>query len=164
MGRPRKQTQEEVIAVDSPEVDRPTKASPRIGTRKRTPINGYRNILDVSGKEPGWHYCWVETDNVPRYENADYEHVTHDVIVGERKLNSASSIGGKVSIPGGNGMTLYLMRVLEENFNEDTEALQAEIDERESAMKNELNSKNDGRYGEIEISVANKKSKSLSSR
>lgn len=169
MGRPRKVSTQAIedhidAITEVVEVDRPTKASPRIGTRKRTPINGYRNILSVEGKEPGWHYCWVEGENVPRYENAEYEFVVHDVIVGERKLNAASSIGGKVSIPGGNGMTLYLMRVLEEFYNEDMESLQAEIDERESAMKTELNSKNDGRYGEVELSVKNKASKSLSAR
>ena len=165
MGRPRKVTQEEVIAVNAQEVDRPTKASSRIGTRKRTPINGYRNILTITGQEPGWHYCWVEGDYVPRYENADYEHVVHDIVVGDRKVNAASCIGGKVSIPGGNGMTLYAMRVLEEYYNEDMESLQAEIDEREASMKRELNSKNDGRYGEVDLSVANKVPKrSLSAR
>lgn len=158
MGRPRKTEQSEVIAAEGTEVQRPTKASSRIGTRKRVPINGYRDILSITGQEPGWHYCWVELDNVPRYENADYEFVTHDVIVGERKINAASQIGGKISIPGGNGMTLYAMRVLDEYYNEDMESLQSEIDEREASMKQALNSKSDGRYGEVDISVNNRSS------
>lgn len=152
MGRPRKNTQEEVIE-ESP---RPTKAAPRIGKRKRTPINGYKNVLSVDGQEPGYHYCWVEQDNVPRYENADYEFVTHDVVVGDRKVNGASQIGGKISIPGGNGMTLYLMRVLEEYYDEDFNALQDEIAEKEASLRRELNSKNDGRYGQVVMEVNNK--------
>jgi hypothetical protein len=153
MARPRKATQEETIE-ESP---RPTKASPRNGTRKRTPINGYRNILSIEGQEPGWHYCWVEAENVPKYENADYEFVTHDCVVGDRKINAASQIGGKISIPGGNGMTLYAMRVLEEYYQEDFEAVQNEISEKESAMKRELNSKTDGRYGSVSVEVNNRR-------
>ena len=112
--------------------------------------------MNVQGQEPGWHYCWPTDDMVPRYENAGYVFVTHDVVVGDRKINAASQIGGKISIPGGNGVTHYLMRILDEYAKQDDDALQAEIDERESAMKAELNAESDGRYGKVEIAVRNR--------
>lgn len=161
-GRPRKTEQPDTLTA--PEVDtqaveaspRPTAASGRVGRRKRTPINGYRNILGVEGQEPGYHYCWVVDDSVPRYENADYEFVTHDVVVGDKRINAGSGIGGKVSVPGGNGVTLYLMRVLEEYYKEDFEATQRELDMREQSMKRDLNSKDDGRYGSVQVEINNR--------
>jgi hypothetical protein len=54
-------------------------------------------------------------------------------------------------------MTLYAMRVLEEYYQEDFEAVQNEISEKESAMKRELNSKTDGRYGSVSVEVNNRR-------
>lgn len=123
----------------------------------RTPINGSRSILDVQGQEPGWHYCWVNDEKVPRFENAAYEFVTHDVIVGDKRIDAAGRIGNKVSIPAGNGVTAYLMRILDEYYTEDMEALHADLDEKEQAMYQELNSGSDGRYGEVRINHAGKR-------
>ena len=156
-GRPKKIKDVAPVEETLQEAPRPTAAEGRaVGRKKRVPINGYRNILAVEGQEPGYHYCWVTDDNVPRYENADYELVSHDVVVGDRKVNSASMIGGHVSIPGGNGVTLHLMRVLEEFKMEDDAALQADIDEKERSMKQTLNNKDDGKYGGVQISVRNR--------
>lgn len=151
-GRPRKHPvalEDAVQAAPEQVVEqpRPSVTEPRSGRgRKRNPINGYRDILKVDGQEAGWHYCWVPDSDVPRYEDADYEHVVHDVVVGHKRINSANAIGGKVNIPGGNGVTLYLMRVPQDIFEEDQANLQAEIDERERTMKAQLTSRDDGRY------------------
>lgn len=131
--------------------DRPSKINPS-GRPKRTPINGYRDILSVEGKEEGWHYCWVNEDKVPRYEQASYEFVTHDVKIGDRKVNTASQLGGKVSLAVGNQLTAYLMRVPQEYYEEDMAVQQAEVDELESGMKSSLNSAADGRYGQVDFS------------
>ena len=130
--------------------DRPSKVN-RSDRPKRVPINGYRNILSVMGQEPGWHYCWVNEDKVPRYEQAAYEFVTHDVIVGDRRVNAASQIGGKVSLAVGNQLIAYLMRVLQEYYDEDMAALNAEIDKQDAGMQSQLNSGADGQYGKVQI-------------
>lgn len=155
MGRPRKVVQAEQVE-DKDVVQRPTAASGRSGRTKRTPINGYRNILSVEGQEPGYHYCWVTGDNVPRFQNADYEFVTHDVVVGDKRVDAAAVTGGSITIPGGNGETLHLMRVLEEYYKEDMGQLHSEIDEKERSMRQSLNNKDDGRYGEAEVSIRNR--------
>jgi len=156
MGRPRKVVHSEQVEENSESVSRPTSATSRANRKKRTPINGYRNILSVEGQEPGYHYCWVTGDNVPRFQNADYDFVTHDVVVGDRRVDAESMTGGNVSIPGGNGETLYLMRVLEEFYKEDMQELHSEIDDKERSMKQTLNNKDDGRYGEVDISIRNR--------
>lgn len=155
-GRPRK-VDTPIESVETQEVERPSVSVPRVKRAKRIPINGYRNILGVEGQEPGWHYCWVNDENVPRYERGGYEFVTHEVVVGDRKVNAGQSLDGKISIPAGNGVTAFLMRLPEEDFVADDEAQQNEIDERELSMKQNLNSGDDGRYGKVEINVSNRK-------
>lgn len=114
----------------------------------RVPIHGGKNILTVEGQEPGFHYCWVTDQNSPKYERASYEYVTHSVIVGDRRVDAAPGIGAKVSIPGGNGVTLYLMRIPQELFDSDMKYFHNEIDEREATMF-ETEAKTPGRYGKI---------------
>ncbi len=130
--------------------DRPSKLN-RSDRPKRVPISGYRNILSVQGQEPGWHYCWVNEDKVPRHEQAWYEFVTHDVVIGDRRVNAASQIGGKISLAVGNHLTGYLMRVPQEAYDEDMELLQQELDAKDAAMRSALNSGTDGQYGKVEI-------------
>lgn len=167
-GRPRKnavteqeapQLSEESIEIAATEAleamedtGRPSVANPRNGRRKRVPINGYRNILNVEGKDPLFHYAWIRDDLVPRFESADYIFVDHDVVVGDTKINAASQVGSKISIPGGNGRTLYLMRQLKEYYDEDMAAYHTEIDESEASMFANL-SKEAGRYGSVTSNV-----------
>jgi hypothetical protein len=132
--------------------ERPSKIN-RAARPERTPINGYRDILSVAGKEPGFHYCWVNEDKVPRYESALYEFVTHDVKVGDRRINAASQVGGKITLAVGNGVTAYLMRVLDEYYDEDMAKLNTELDELEAGLRANFNSKADGRYGNVETKV-----------
>lgn len=130
--------------------DRPSTIN-RSERPKRNPINGHRDILNVTGQEEGYHYCWVNEDKVPRYEQAWYEFVSHDVKVGDRQINTATQLGGKVSLAVGNNLTAYLMRVPQEYYDEDMAAQQAEVDAKESSMKASLNSGADGRYGSVDI-------------
>lgn len=131
--------------------DRPSQTN-RSERPKRNPINGHRDILNVQGQEEGYHYCWVNEDKVSRYEQAWYEFVTHDVVVGDRKVNAAAQVGGKVSMSVGNNLTAYLMRVPQEYYDEDRAAEQLDLDEKEASMRASLNSGGDGRYGKVEIS------------
>jgi hypothetical protein len=122
----------------------------------RIPITGFRDKLTVEGKEPGFHYAWIRDDFVARAERASYEYVTHEVIVGDTRI-AASAIGGKVSIPGGNGVTLFLMRVPQEYYDSDMDEMQAEVDAREADMKRTLNSGQDGQYGKVEVDVKSRR-------
>lgn len=130
--------------------DRPVAVN-RSDRPKRQPINGYRDLLSVQGKEEGFHYCWVNEDKVPRYEQGWYEFVTHDVIIGDKRVNTAAQLGGKVSLAVGNQMTAYLMRIPNEYYDEDMKAQSDMVDEVESSMKAKLNSGADGQYGSVEI-------------
>lgn len=144
------------------QTDRPSKVN-RADRPTRTPIHGKRDILGVKGMEAGFHYCWVNDDehgNVERYFEGGYDFVTHDVIVGDKKINAASQVGGKVSKPVGNGLIAFLMRCPDDVYEAEMGAIHDEVDEKEAAMKANLNSKIDGRYGEVEI----KSNKSLAPR
>lgn len=119
---------------------------------QRVPIHGLRDKLSVTGQEAGYHYVWVNDYNVDTYEQGGYDFVTHNVSVGDKHINTASSEGGKVSLPVGNGVTAFLMRIPDEFYTEDQNEAQADISEKEAALFQELNSKNDGRYGKVEVS------------
>lgn len=135
--------------------DRPSKIN-RSDRPKRQPINGYRDTLNVSGKEEGFHYCWVNEDKVPRYEQGWYEFVTHDVIVGDTKINTAQQLGQKVSLAVGNQMMAYLMRIPNEYYEEDMKAQSDAVDDMESTMKTRLNSGGDGQYGKVDVAFREK--------
>lgn len=129
---------------------RPSKIE-RSGRAKRTPIHGLRDKLNVRGEEPGWHYCIVNEDNTTRFEAAGYEFVTHEVQIGDRHIDKAQEVGGKVSIKVGNGVTGYLMRCLEEDYQEEMKLVDDETNAKESALFQSLNSKEDGKYGEVRV-------------
>jgi hypothetical protein len=124
---------------------------------ERTSIHGGKDLLSVDGQEPGFHYCWVNDYNVSRFEKAGYEFVTHEVVIGSRRVDAVTGIGAKHSLPVGNGVTAYLMRIPEEYFNEDNAALEKKVDEAEAAMFENLNSSKDGRYGKVEIQTNRKR-------
>jgi len=124
----------------------------------RIPINGARDIMTVRGMEPGYHYCWVNEDRVDRYLDAAYEFVTHDVSVGDRKINAASQIGGKVSKKvgvneDGSPMTGYLMRIDEQLYLEDVKAHDEDVNEREQALQVNIGRapNESGQYGKVQI-------------
>ncbi len=126
--------------------ERPTKLT-RSERPTRTPINGSRDVLNVRGQEEGFHYCWVNESNVDRYLEGDYEFVTHEVIVGDKKLQAAA-MGSKHSKAVGNGVTAYLMRCPDEIYQDELKSVATKTNEVEST----LNEKADGQYGNIEVS------------
>lgn len=130
-------------------------------TRKRTriPLDGReRNILNVKGKEKGYHYCFVNDDrnNISRYLDAGYEFVEHDVEIGDQKVTKASNEDSKASkVVGttreGKPMVAYLMRIKQEWYDEDMAAFHETVDKSEEEMKRQLNSGEDGTYGQVKI-------------
>lgn len=137
--------------------DRPSKVN-RADRPKKVSINGYRNILGVGGLEEGWHYCWVNDTNVDRYQSAYYDFVEHEVVIGDRKVDAASQIGGRISKAVGNGVTAYLMRCTEEDYQEEMANVHGEADAIERALLDTSRSKtkDDGHYGEVQIGFSPK--------
>jgi len=123
----------------------------RSGRPKRVAIHGLRDKLVVHGEEPGWHYCLVNDENVSLYQAAGYEHVTHEVQIGDRHIDAAQDVGGNVSLPVGNNVTGYLMRCLEEDYKEEMKLVDDETNAKEQALFQSLNSKEDGKYGEVRV-------------
>jgi hypothetical protein len=93
---------------------------------------------------------------VPKFERAGYEFVEHAVVVGDRRVDAASSTGVKHSLAVGNGVTAYLMRIPNEYFDLDMAALNNKVDSYEAAMYDNLNSKKEGTYGEVKITHGSK--------
>lgn len=118
---------------------------------QRVPINGLRDKLAVRGQEPGWHYCLVNEDRVDRHLAGGYEFVNHEVQIGDRKVDQASMIGGRIAIPVGNGVTGYLMRCPEDIFKEEMALVDERTKDSEQSLRENLNSGADGRYGKVEI-------------
>lgn len=129
---------------------RPSKID-RSNRPKRTPIHGHRNKLTLVGEEPGWHYCVVNEDNVFKYEQAGYEFVTHALQIGDKHIDAAQEVGGKLSLKVGNGLTGYIMRCLDEDFEEEMRLIDEDTNSRESELFQSLNSKEDGKYGEVKV-------------
>jgi hypothetical protein len=126
----------------------------RSGKVDRVPIHGAKNILTVEGQEPGFHYCWVADaplhsySYIDRFQRAGYEFVTHGVVVGDRRIDAAPGIGAKITIPGGNGVTLHLMRLPMELYDSDMADFHKKIDQMEQTMY-ETEAAAPGRYGKI---------------
>lgn len=118
---------------------------------RRTPI-GKRNVLTVSGKEPGYQYRVVndESDRVQEFLDNGWELVERDTVrIGDKRLNSASPEGTVAMASVGQGMKAYVMRIRDEYYQEDQAAKQEYVDQTEASMKSKATS--EGNYGKIEI-------------
>ena len=125
-------------------------SAPRI---KRTPISG-RNILTVSGKEPGYNYRIVndEPDRIAQFIDAGYELVdSSQVRVGDRRVDAGGPEGSKAQVAVGKGTKAYVMRIKDEYFQEDQKAKQDNIDKLEQSIKQPTLNKAD--YGSVSIST-----------
>lgn len=125
----------------------------RVQRVRRTPINGTRDVLTVSDKDPDFHYRFVNDtgDRVARFNELGYEVVTDPKHkLGDRRVAQAGPEGSARTVRGGDGMNTVLMRQRKEWYDEDQAAKQSDIDEVEKAMKNEALA-GDGRYGKLEI-------------
>lgn len=121
------------------------------GRVRRTPV-GRRNVLTVSGKEPGYFYRVVNDvgDNVQRYLNAGYEFVdAKDVTIGDTRIGAPSAVGSNAQAHVGGGTKAFVMRQKEEWYKEDQAAKQDHIDQLEATTKEKAL---DGNYGKLEIS------------
>ncbi len=121
------------------------------GTRvKRTPING-RNVLTVTGKEPGYVYRIVNDsgDRIKQFEEAGYELVDASTVkVGDRRVDVGKAEGSKAQVSVGGGQKAFVMRIREDWYKEDQLAKQGHVNELEKSIKNPSGKAD---YGQVEI-------------
>lgn len=118
---------------------------------RRSDINGRRNVLTASNKEPGFVYRFVNDtgDRVSQFQEMGYEVVTDKTIrIGDRRVAVASAEGSPRTAKVGGGVSAVLMKIKDEWYNEDQAAKQAEVDEMEKSIKQ---TPGEGSYGKVEI-------------
>ena len=125
-----------------------TKRKPR-----RLSINGTRNVLTVSGKEPGFEYRVVndDGDRVSQFEEMGYEIVKDSNIkVGDRRIANPTKEGSPVQVSVGGGQKAYLMRIPKDWYDEAQTDKAKQVDELEKGMLQDT--KNSADYGKISVS------------
>lgn len=126
-----------------------TKKSGRV---TRASINGVRNVLTVSGKEPGYHYRIVndEGDRIAQMQERGYEIVTDQTVkVGERRVANPTQEGSPVMASVGGGKKAFVMRIPDEFYQEDKAAKAKYVDDMEGSM---VRTAKEGNYGKLELS------------
>ena len=129
------------------EVRRPTRV-PMSGSRKRMHIED--DLLD-----PDFHYAWItdQKDLVFRAQRAGYEKVLTSEIPswGVADVDSADSSSSVVCMPVGHGFMGYYMKQPMAFYDEDRAEMDALVDRREGDMKKQLNSGDNGTYGDVKF-------------
>ena len=127
----------------------------------RVPLDGYRDILTVQGKDKDYSYRWVNDKNeeghrIMRFKQAGWEFVeATEVHVGQSAVYKSDNIGSIVRYSAGKGDYLYLMKIPKEWYDEDQAAKQERINDQEKSItrpRNPDNASDDGQYGQNKIS------------
>ena len=124
----------------------------RTGRVTRASINGVRNVLTVSGKDPDYVYRIVndDGDRVAQMQERGYEVVTDSTVtVGERRVANPTQEGSPVMASVGGGKKAYVMRIRKYWHSEDQAAKAAQVAQTEGAMQS---SAKEGMYGKLELS------------
>lgn len=117
---------------------------------RRTPV-GQRGVLNVTGKEPGYTYRFVNdtSDRVQSFLDNGWEIVEQKAIrIGDKRIGQATAEGTAAKASVGQGMHAYVLRIKDEWYKEDQDAKQALVDATEAATKEKAL---DGTYGKLEI-------------
>ena len=121
------------------------------GRVSRTPV-GTRNILTVKGKDPNYVYRHVNDidDRISMFQEAGYELVQDEsVVVGDKRVNAASSLGSAKAVSVGQGTKAYLMRIKRDWYEEDQAKKLSNVADIERATKEKAL---DGTYGDLKLS------------
>lgn len=112
--------------------DKPTQA--QVSRPRRTPI-GRRNKLSVENKDPNYVYRIVNDidGRVQDMIDRDYE-IVLDAKVGDKRVDSVSSLGSATQIAVGKGVKAIVMRKRRDWHDEDQALKQKEIDDLEASM------------------------------
>lgn len=117
---------------------------------RRTPV-GRRNVLTVSGKEPGYVYRIVNDkgDRIQQFIDAGYDFVEAKTVqVGESRIGNPKGEGTHAQASVGGGTKAFVMRIREDWYEEDQAAKQAHVLATEEATKQKAL---DGNYGDLKI-------------
>lgn len=123
------------------------------GRPSRASVNGTRNVLNVSGKEPGYVYRIVNDtgDRVAQMQEIGYEVVDDpNVRVGDRRIANPAQTGSPVMASVGNGIKGYVMRIKQEFYDEDQANKQGHINEIEQSIKRDA--LREGLTGDVKFS------------
>jgi hypothetical protein len=124
-----------------------------LAKRARVPITGKRLILEVKGKEPGFHYSWIMEPMVFAAQEGGFEHVRHPIQVGTERIDvSRMPTDSFVTRNVGSGKIAYLMRIPQEFYDQDMNDLQDRVNEEERARVRENLS--DGLSGTIKVKTS----------
>jgi len=121
-------------------------------TSRRASINGTRNVLNISGKEPGFVYRVVNDvgDRVEQLKAIGYEIVEDSgVQVGDRRVANPTKEGSPVKVSVGGGVQGYVMRIKQEWYDEDKAKKDAHVDNIEKGLVRDAKDKSD--YGNIKV-------------
>ena len=135
--------------VKTSRTERPTRI-PMSGNRKRMHV-------DKEDQDPNFHYAWIndQVDLIHRARQAGFVNVTKEEMPKWGTApdpDTAGTASTVVSIRVNADTTAYLMKQPMEYYLEDRAAIDALVDGREADMKKELNSGQNGQYGNVEIS------------
>ena len=114
---------------------RPARGETRAERPQRVPINGDRSILEVKGIRPGYHPCWVNLENVPRFMEAGYSFVENDVTFGSYHVQQGNSLGARYARDVGKGQVSFLMEIPQEYYDEDRDREEQQLAHAEATMK-----------------------------
>lgn len=135
MAKPIEQLAE--LAVNAPSVP----VAPRLERKERIPVGGTRDILTVKNKDPNFEYRWVRDvpGRILRFQDGGWEVVTDDLQVGQRAVDSPSGkVASALTKHGGGNLTLVLMRIPKEWYDEDQTAKQDKVDAQEDSMQEDI--------------------------
>lgn len=121
--------------------------------RKRSSIGGPRNVLKLTGTEPGYQYRVVNDlgDRVDSLKELGYEIVDDpNVRVGDARAGKARQVGTAVEASVGQGMKAVVMRIREEWYNEDQAEKQAQVRADEDSMYQRAK-REESDYGSLKV-------------
>jgi len=122
-------------------------------TNRRSSVNGTRNVLNITGKEPGFVYRVVNDvgDRIEQLKAIGYEIVEDSKIqVGDRRVANPTKEGSPVQVSVGGGIQGYVMRIKQEWYDEDKAKKDAHVDSIERGLVREAKEQSD--YGKISVS------------
>lgn len=113
---------------------------------------GVRNVLTVKGKDPEFHYRFVNDESDRVQTLMDLGYVIEDssaVRIGDKRVGTASPEGSKAQVVLGRGQKGFLMKQRQVWFEEDQATKQEQVNQSEAATKQEA--LNGADYGKLQI-------------
>ena len=121
-------------------------------SNRRSSINGTRNVLNISGKEPGFVYRVVNDvgDRIEQLKAIGYEIVEDSAVqVGDRRIANPTKEGSPVKVSVGGGIQGYVMRIKQEWYDEDKAKKDAYVDNIEKGLVRDAKEQTD--YGKLQV-------------